>query len=47
MTPLIKPPNNAFERSVMGMWEGAAGARTIVAPAAPAWAVPRTAQRGR
>ncbi len=39
--------NNALERSVTGLTVDAAGARTIVAPAAPGRAVPRPAQRGR
>ncbi len=39
--------NNALERSVRGLGAGAAGARTIVAPAAPISGVPRPAQRGR
>ena len=40
-------PNNALERTVKRVVVGAAGARTIVAPAAPAIALPRPAQRGR
>ena len=40
-------PNYALERSVRGLAMGAAGARTIVAPAAPVAALPRPAQRGR
>jgi hypothetical protein len=40
-------PNHALERSVMGWSERAAGAQTIIAPAAPGWASPRPAQRGR
>jgi hypothetical protein len=40
-------PNYALERAVKGLMKGAAGARTIVAPAAPSRAVPRPAQRGR
>jgi hypothetical protein len=40
-------PNNALERSVRGSSERAAGARTIIAPAAHSWALPRPAQRGR
>ena len=39
--------NYALERSVNDWWVGAAGAVDIVAPAAPAIAVPRPAQRGR
>ena len=41
------PPNNALERTVMGMRGCAAGAGTIVAPAAPSRVLPRPAQRGR
>jgi len=37
----LVPPNNALERSVTGFGGGAAGARTIVAPAAPGQASPR------
>jgi hypothetical protein len=40
-------PNNALERAVKGFAKGGAGARTIVAPAAPGRVVPRPAQRGR
>ncbi len=43
----IAPSNYAWERSVRGLAVGAAGARTIVAPAAHSRAVPRPAQRGR
>ena len=39
--------NNALERSVKSLAVGAAGARKIVAPAAPSAAVPRPAQRER
>jgi len=39
--------NYALERSVRGLAKGAAGARTIMAPAAPGTGVPRPAQRGR
>jgi hypothetical protein len=39
--------NYALERSVKGLTVGAAGARTIVAPAAPGAALPRPAQRER
>jgi hypothetical protein len=39
--------NYALERSVKGLVAGAAGARNIVAPAAPGSALPRPAQRGR
>jgi hypothetical protein len=44
---MMAPSNYALERSVKGLAVGAAGAREIVAPAAPSWAVPRPAQRGR
>ncbi len=40
-------PNYALERSVMGLRERAAGARTMIAPAAPRTRVARPAQRGR
>jgi hypothetical protein len=40
-------PNYALERAVKGLAVGAAGARTIVAPAAPGAGFPRPAQRGR
>ena len=40
-------PNYALERSVRGSNERAAGARRIIAPAAPSRAIPRPAQRGR
>jgi hypothetical protein len=40
-------PNNAFERSVKGSSERAAGARKIIAPAARCPGCARTAQRGR
>ena len=39
--------NNALERSVKCWWAGAAGARTIVVPAAPGLAPPWPAERGR
>jgi hypothetical protein len=39
--------NYALERAVKRLAMGAAGARTIVAPAAPRAALPRPAQRGR
>lgn len=39
--------NNALERSVKSVAVGAAGARKIVAPAAPSRAVPWPAQRRR
>ena len=39
--------NNALERSVRSLASGAAGARRIVAPAAPGRALPRPAQRER
>ena len=39
--------NYAFQRAVTGLVVGAAGARTIIAPAAPDSALPRPAQRGR
>ncbi len=39
--------NYAMERSVTALSERAAGAWTIIAPAAPGQAVPRPAQRGR
>jgi hypothetical protein len=40
-------PNNALERSVTGLCERAAGARTIFAPAARIMRLARPAQRGR
>jgi hypothetical protein len=40
-------PNYAFERSVIGLAKGAAGASEIVAPAAPGKRIARPAQRGR
>ena len=40
-------PNNALERSVKSIRVGAAGAWNYFAPAAPSWAFPRPAQRGR
>ena len=40
-------PNYALERAVKRLAVGAAGARKIVAPAAPGPALPRLAQRGR
>ena len=40
-------PNKALERAVKGLAVGAAGARNIIAPAAPGRVVPRPAQRGR
>jgi len=43
----VLPSNYAFERSVRGWAVGAAGAWESLAPAAPASAVPRPAQRGR
>ena len=39
--------NNALERSVRSLAMGAAGAESIVAPAAPSSATPRPAQRER
>jgi hypothetical protein len=39
--------NYALERSVTGLWERAAGARKIIAPAARGPGGARTAQRGR
>ena len=39
--------NYALERSVTGLSERAAGARTIFAPASPGLGFPRPAQRGR
>jgi hypothetical protein len=39
--------NYALERSVNGLAVGAAGAREIVAPAAPGNGLARPAQRGR
>ena len=39
--------NYALERSVKSLAMGAAGARNIVAPAAPGAVFPRPAQRGR
>ncbi len=44
---MIPPPNYALERSVTGWRVGAAGARKILAPAAPGQALPRPAQRKR
>ncbi len=41
------PPNYALERSVKGWQERAAGARTIIAPAARVSRLARPAQRGR
>ena len=41
------PSNYALERSVKGLAVGAAGARKIVAPAAPGSPLPRPAQRER
>ena len=43
----FKKPNNALERPVKSLAVGAAGARTIVAPAAPGGGRRRAAQRGR
>jgi hypothetical protein len=43
----MAPANNALERSVKGLAMGAAGARTIVAPAARWPRLARPAQRGR
>jgi hypothetical protein len=40
-------PNYALERSVKGWRLGAAGAREIIAPAAPGECLARPAQRGR
>jgi len=40
-------PNKALERSVKRLSVGAAGARKILAPAAPSAGFPRPAQRGR
>jgi hypothetical protein len=40
-------PNNALERSVIGLAVSAAGARKIVAPAALGSGLARPAQRGR
>ncbi len=40
-------PNYALERSVNGSHERAAGAQTIIAPAAPGVGLARPAQRGR
>ena len=39
--------NYALERSVTGLAVGAAGAREIIAPAAPSDCLARPAQRGR
>ena len=39
--------NHAFERSVNGLAQGAAGAGKIFAPAAPGKGLARPAQRGR
>jgi len=39
--------NNALERSVTGLSEGTAGARTIIAHAARVMRLARPAQRGR
>jgi hypothetical protein len=41
------PSNYALERSVIGFSERAAGARTIIAPAARWFGRARPAQRGR
>ncbi len=46
-TPELLTSNYALERSVRGLAVGAAGARKIVAPAAPSSVVARPAQRGR
>jgi len=43
----IAPPNYALERSVRDWSERAAGARTIIAPAARVVRLARSAQRGR
>jgi hypothetical protein len=40
-------PNYALERSVKGLCKRAAGARTIIAPAARWYGLARPAQRGR
>jgi hypothetical protein len=44
---LKAPSNYALERSVKGSSERAAGARTIIAPAARGFGLARAAQRGR
>jgi hypothetical protein len=47
MTFRSLPSNNALERSVKGLSERAAGARTIFAPAARRLGLARPAQRER
>jgi hypothetical protein len=47
VAPLNVKSNYALERSVKSLAMSAAGAREIVAPAAPGAALPRPAQRER
>ena len=44
---MIALSNNALERAVKGLAQGAAGAQKIIAPAAPGNGLARPAQRGR
>ena len=44
---LAAPPNYALEHSVTALNERAAGAQTIIAPAARWFGLARPAQRGR